>query len=410
MKEKKICIIGGGLSGLIAANRLYEKLGTTVHITLLEKEKKLGGRVVTKTFKNCPIEIGAQFFVDGQEMHKLIQRLHLESDVISLERKFISFHHNNSTCKELDKLDFFNKTSEEETKKLHNFATSMRINEELLSDSFERWYTKHIGSDMLSFWNRLFMSIGVKDVNSINGYFGLILVNVFFGKNYLLRSGMEGIIKKLEQNLASNHTEIITDAECTTIEKRDNEFRVTYLKENQRKELRSDKVIFAGKPTDLESVVDTKIKKYCDSITGHPMTLYVLECNVQLWEKTWGLINIEQQSPVYALCDWRNVMNADKNSPILAICSPYANEDEILAEMHRLFRRYNPTFSIIYKKEWDIGLHQADADFFTIPKVIQEHLPEGLYLAGDWITLPALEGALISGGKAAERAIKGLET
>jgi len=50
----KICIVGGGISGLSAAllvKNKAKKLGLPVAITLFEKENRLGGTIFTKQRK-----------------------------------------------------------------------------------------------------------------------------------------------------------------------------------------------------------------------------------------------------------------------------------------------------------------------------------------------------------------------
>jgi hypothetical protein len=125
-----------------------------------------------------------------------------------------------------------------------------------------------------------------------------------------------------------------------------------------------------------------------------------------LWDNTWGLIICDEKSPIYALCDWKNITKASKNTPILAICSPVSTPDEIVTELRNLFPKNKSNYKVIFNKKWILGLHQSNAEFFTTPKVITNKLPKGFYLAGDWMVLPALEGAVISGNKAAKLLLK----
>jgi predicted NAD/FAD-dependent oxidoreductase len=52
-------IIGAGLSGLVAARTLKD---TGVHVTVLEKEEKVGGRMRTDLVEDGVFDHGAQFF------------------------------------------------------------------------------------------------------------------------------------------------------------------------------------------------------------------------------------------------------------------------------------------------------------------------------------------------------------
>ncbi|MEM0492741.1 MAG: hypothetical protein QXS02_02100, partial [Candidatus Thermoplasmatota archaeon] len=117
----------------------------------------------------------------------------------------------------------------------------------------------------------------------------------------------------------------------------------------------------------------------------------------RLWDRTWGLIVCEEDSPIYALCDWRNITQASRHTPILAICAPSSTPYEIIMELKRLFPRNKTHYKVIFEKKWTVGLHQSNEQLFKIPRRVASALPNGFYLAGDWMVLPALEGAVRSG-------------
>ena len=79
---------------------------------------------------------------------------------------------------------------------------------------------------------------------------------------------------------------------------------------------------------------------------------------------------------------------------------------EIISEIKNLFSKLKPQCKIIYEKKWTVGLHQHNEQFYNIRKEVLKELPEGFYIAGDWMTLPALEGAIISGTRSAKLLIK----
>jgi hypothetical protein len=138
------------------------------------------------------------------------------------------------------------------------------------------------------------------------------------------------------------------------------------------------------------------------------MALYVIELKEKLWDLTWGLIICDEKSPIYALCDWRNISSVSKNTPILAICSPFVTSEEIIFELNRLFPSKKNKYTLVYEKKWIVGLHQSDENFFRIPRQLIDKLPNNFYLAGDWMVLPALEGAVISGKKVVKALMKHL--
>ena len=54
-------VVGGGMAGLSAAYYLKNELGENAKIVLLEKENRLGGKILTKKFNNDIYELGASF-------------------------------------------------------------------------------------------------------------------------------------------------------------------------------------------------------------------------------------------------------------------------------------------------------------------------------------------------------------
>ncbi len=65
----------------------------------------------------------------------------------------------------------------------------------------------------------MLMSIGVRDISSINAYFGLTLINVFFGDNYLIKTGLNQLIDKISESIISSGGEIMTNTKCTNLQK-----------------------------------------------------------------------------------------------------------------------------------------------------------------------------------------------
>jgi protoporphyrinogen/coproporphyrinogen III oxidase len=57
------CVVGGGISGLVAAYRLRVTLGDDVNITVFEPADRLGGVLRTEQLGGQPIDIGAEAFV-----------------------------------------------------------------------------------------------------------------------------------------------------------------------------------------------------------------------------------------------------------------------------------------------------------------------------------------------------------
>ncbi|MGB3443100.1 MAG: protoporphyrinogen oxidase [Actinophytocola sp.] len=58
-----IVVIGGGVSGLVTAYRLRQRLGAAARITVLEQSSALGGKLRTVDLDDVPTDVGAEAFV-----------------------------------------------------------------------------------------------------------------------------------------------------------------------------------------------------------------------------------------------------------------------------------------------------------------------------------------------------------
>ncbi len=60
---RRVVIVGGGIAGLAAAQRLRELGGPDAELTVLERSDRLGGRIHTEPFAGQPVETGAETFL-----------------------------------------------------------------------------------------------------------------------------------------------------------------------------------------------------------------------------------------------------------------------------------------------------------------------------------------------------------
>ncbi|XP_052183254.1 probable polyamine oxidase 5 [Diospyros lotus] len=84
-KKPRIVIIGAGMAGLTAANKLYVSPGSKelFELCLVEGGNRIGGRINTSEFGGDRIEMGATWIhgIGGSPIHKIAQEIHsLESE------------------------------------------------------------------------------------------------------------------------------------------------------------------------------------------------------------------------------------------------------------------------------------------------------------------------------------------
>ena len=83
-------IIGGGMAGLSAAYHLKNELGENAKILILEKENRLGGKILTKKFNNDIYELGASFDYGNAHAPKGFE----PSELVKLNKNYGCFFNN----------------------------------------------------------------------------------------------------------------------------------------------------------------------------------------------------------------------------------------------------------------------------------------------------------------------------
>ncbi|WP_410869621.1 protoporphyrinogen oxidase [Nocardia sp. A7] len=79
----RIAVVGGGISGLVAAYRLRQRLGQKVDIVVLEQSGRVGGVLHTGELAGEPVDLGAEAFVGRRpEVIELMSELGLADQLV----------------------------------------------------------------------------------------------------------------------------------------------------------------------------------------------------------------------------------------------------------------------------------------------------------------------------------------
>ena len=78
-----VAVVGGGVTGLVAAYRLRQQLGPDAEITVLEAGSRLGGKLRTESLGDGPVDVGAEAFIARRpEVTELIVELGIEDQLV----------------------------------------------------------------------------------------------------------------------------------------------------------------------------------------------------------------------------------------------------------------------------------------------------------------------------------------
>jgi oxygen-dependent protoporphyrinogen oxidase len=77
-----VAVVGGGISGLVAAYRLRQRLGPDARILVLEESDRYGGKLRTVPLAGEPVDVGAEAFIERRpEVPELLAELGLSDQV-----------------------------------------------------------------------------------------------------------------------------------------------------------------------------------------------------------------------------------------------------------------------------------------------------------------------------------------
>ncbi|MFZ2528072.1 MAG: FAD-dependent oxidoreductase, partial [Rhodococcus sp. (in: high G+C Gram-positive bacteria)] len=83
MTAPTVAVVGGGLSGLVAAYRLRTSLGADARIVIVEQSDRMGGKLRTVPIGGGPVDVGAEAFIGRYpEMPALLADLGLTDQIV----------------------------------------------------------------------------------------------------------------------------------------------------------------------------------------------------------------------------------------------------------------------------------------------------------------------------------------
>ncbi|MTE13746.1 protoporphyrinogen oxidase [Nocardia aurantiaca] len=79
----RVAVVGGGISGLVAAYRLRKALGESAELVLVERRDRVGGILRTVEIEGDPVDLGAEAFVGRRpEIPELMRELGIDEQLV----------------------------------------------------------------------------------------------------------------------------------------------------------------------------------------------------------------------------------------------------------------------------------------------------------------------------------------
>ena len=210
-KEEKICIIGGGISGLSAAYYLQKK--GYMNVTVLEKSSRLGGKCHSIRYKDKVYEMGTLMGVPAYTNIKaLMKEFYMENDGPLLYRGF--FNDKGGKVLQIEKNDTSKFRSEflrlPDIMKKYEFLQQPGFKNlpEELCEPFSKWCDKNELSVMKKVFSHCFTAYGFGYIDEIPAAYVLKFLDFntltsFIEITHLITwtEGIEELIGKLANSL-----------------------------------------------------------------------------------------------------------------------------------------------------------------------------------------------------------------
>lgn len=210
-KHFDFAIIGGGISGLYAAYKLHQKFGTN-NIIVIEKDKRLGGRIFSSQFANRNVELGAGVVLENHNLVlDLVKDLGLTDQLIYNKSKKFFLDTNNGIIDDVSNLGF---------KKLVNELAQLIKNP--INKNIAKKYS------LYRFIERMYDTKTANMMNSHYGYDGdfidqnaivgiKMLETDFETPKYFFKNGYSHLIETLYKHLISNNIKVLLNTACNDI-------------------------------------------------------------------------------------------------------------------------------------------------------------------------------------------------
>ena len=400
---ERIAIVGGGFSGLSAAYYLTGNCDRRVSV--LEADHLFGGRVMTIGVDGLSVDIGAQFLTkEDREVFRVLVALDLEKNLRKINMQF-SFHDGckffplsasglikNSGLKE--KLEFTKLFAKIKVHRdILDFLPADDIGSEYTTKTFSEWYEENIGVRLLWLFDSMFRSIGFVDSGRVSALYGLLIVRALFEQCFSFDGGLSMLTESLVKTMQGT------------------DFRVG---------CRVDRLDPGEFDKYIVSVPFPEAKKMVGDLKGLEIeysscTYVLLQLNKRLWKRDWAIFP-SVDLPLSFVTDESlkfGFNGKEWENSVLGVIIPKrmdkGDEKAIKYVLDNLNRMLPVSEEDIVQHQifsWEYALPVCSPEFHRSLHDIRRRSLDNIFLCGDYMSLPSLDGAVHSGRLAAEALAK----
>jgi len=394
--EIKIGIVGAGCAGLACGYELVKR--GYGQITILEKEKVVGGRTVSEIHEGHRINLGAVWItpsidktyikylkefdlmgeIDGPSMASKKLALIYKDRLMNLSR-FSIVTSGVFSCSDIIKLGKLKKYIQRINFSCDYFDQEQERNHQISTADFFR--ERGFSEDFIERFVQPFTSMCYTPSDELSAAYGLRLLATGFLENKKPKNGMDVIARTLHKKLGNK---IVTEAKVIKITKEENgKYTIEYLKDDSRDSINVDVVVLAL-PTFISNQLLPDLKLSFDYGNGNH--LIVKGRLKEKYRKFLGIIIARAENPgnVYFIY-------TGEEDPMVSYVHLYEKDCDLTS--------YYEDYEII-KEVYKYPAVAAPRPGISIPDLKTKM--ENVYICGDFYRYPCVEAALLSGIRVAD--------
>ncbi|WP_457556385.1 protoporphyrinogen/coproporphyrinogen oxidase [Candidatus Pyrohabitans sp.] len=431
--DKECVVIGGGISGLVSA---YELAKRGYKVIILEKEKRLGGRLYPFIRGEFRADAGAQLIGENYNYTlNLLKDLGCKNELVRIKEPSASIFINRKIYsldgmdRVIDKKDIFNLINEiyKLGNKYNLSFTNIKIkNKNLLNLSIADWINKYFNENVLEYLVQPSITgLTLTEPEKLSALYGLTLLYSDLKFSYSIKNGLSNIINILINKLYQYNIDIKTNCHVYKISEVNDEFEIDYKNKNKFFTIKTKNLICSTPAFVTSNLLqyNKNLKFYLSKIKYSYGIQILIALNKRIWKDSWAIL-----IPRKELKDIAMIIESTLASPLtvpkgrglmeLFIYGETANKlskyDKcdifkfILDILNNLFPNINIAKEIIWYDIiiWNYVIPIHSPNFVELLSKINMNTNNNIIIAGDYLYLPSIEAAVYSG----YNAVKQIET